>query len=356
MPEAPSATAPASPPPLDYPGPRSRGPRAAARWTALLWPALALIALLAYNFVFTPGFFDVGYRDGRLVGSLIDVLDRAAPVAVVAFGMTLVIATGGIDLSVGAVVAIAGSVAAVLLQGGAPVAVAIAVALAACAACGAVNGLLVAAAGVQPIVATLILMVAGRGVAQMVGQNVPIRSDAFNFLGNGARFAMPFSVTLAAAVLIALAVLARATALGLFVESVGNNPTAARYAGVAARPVVFAVYVVSGLCAGIAGLVLAGDIGRADANKAGLFLELDAILAVVVGGTALVGGRFSLVGSALGALLMQALTTTILTTKLAGRGIPPDAALVVKAAVVLGVCLLQSPDFRARLTRRRAAA
>jgi simple sugar transport system permease protein len=196
-------------------------------------------------------------------------------------------------------------------------------------------------------------MVAGRGVAQMVGQNVPIRSETFNFLGNGHLLGLPVSVSVVAIVLVAMLVLTRLTALGLFVESVGNNPRASRFAGLPARPVAFSVYAISGLCAGIAGLIIAGDIGRADANKAGLYLELDAILAVVVGGTALAGGRFTLLGSILGALLIQTLTTTIYTTKVFGRGIPPDVALVVKAAVVLGVCLLQSPDFRRRLLRRR---
>lgn len=320
---------------------------------ALLWPALALGLLLLFNFFFTDGFFDFTVREGHLYGSLVDVFDRAAPVALVAIGMTLVIATGGIDLSVGAILAIAGAVTATLLTKDVNVAVAIGVALLVCMAAGAVNGSLVAFVGVQPIIATLILMVAGRGVAQMVGQNVPVAPEhtLFGFLGSGHFFALPFTITLAAITLLAVVLLTRLTALGLFIESVGNNPVASRYAGIRVRPIVLFVYIVSGLCSALAGLIVTSDIRQADSINAGLYIELDAILAVVVGGTALTGGRFTLVGSVLGALLIQTLETTILA-----RDIPADSALVVKATVVLAVCLLQSPDFRRRLFRRRASA
>lgn len=322
-------------------------------WMVLLWPILALASLLVFNFFYTDRFFDLTIRDGHLYGTLVDVLDRAAPTAIVAIGMTLVIATGGIDLSVGAVVAIAGAVAATLMAEGWSVPAAMAGGLLACMAGGAINGLLVARIGVQPIVATLILMVAGRGIAQMVGQKVAIGADqtGFLFIGNGHFLGLPFTITLALVMLLATALLMRGTALGLFVESVGNNPIASRYAGLRLRSIVFFVYVFSGLCAGVAGFIKASDIEQSDAINAGLYLELDAILAVVVGGTALTGGRFFLVGSVIGALLIQTLETTIVS-----RNIPSDYALVVKALVVLAVCLLQSPDFRRRLIRRRASA
>lgn len=328
---------------LPYHSP-STTPRAGREWSRLLWPALALGALLACNATFTSGFFDVALRDGRLYGTIIDILDRAAPLAIVALGMTLVIATGGIDLSVGALLAIAGSVAATMMAQGASMPLAVLAALLVCCACGATNGLLVAWVGVQPIVATLIMMVAGRGIALRVGQNVPIASESFAYLGNGHLLGMPFTITLALLALCAAALLTRGTALGLFVESIGNNPLASRYAGIRVRPITFFVYVFSGLCAGIAGLIVASDIRNADANNAGLFYELDAILAVVVGGTALVGGRFILVGSVLGALLIQTLSVTIFRSNLQW-----EHALIVKASVVLAVCLLQSPQFRRRL-------
>src|SRR5262245_23434484 len=152
----------------------------------LTWPLLALVALLLFNLLWTPGFFHVELKEGQLYGSLIDVLNRAAPVLLLALGMTLVIATGGVDLSVGAVMAIAGSAAALLIRDhGAGLPLILAVALGAAALAGAWNGLLVAACGVQPIVATLILMVAGRGVAQLLtgGQIITFHHAGFAFLG-----------------------------------------------------------------------------------------------------------------------------------------------------------------------------
>jgi simple sugar transport system permease protein len=273
-------------------------------------------------------------------------------------GMSLVIATGGIDLSVGAVMAIAGAVAASLIARpddsplafihvSAPIAI-IAVSLLAALLAGLWNGVLVAGLRLQPIVATLILMVAGRGIAQLLtnGTIVTFENPGFAFLARGAIFGMPYpvKVTLIAAALIAL--VSRGTALGLFIESVGNNPAASRLAGAPAAAVKIGVYALCGLCAGLAGLVVTADIQGADANNAGLYLELDAILAVSLGGASLSGGRFSLLGSLIGAILLQALTTTILE-----HNVPPPLTLVIKGAVVVAVCLLQSPKFRAKFTR-----
>ncbi len=208
--------------------------------------------------------------------------------------------------------------------------------------CGLWNGLLVALLDVQPIVATLILMVAGRGIAQLLtgGQNVAIGNGKFEFAGSFF-LRLPFPITIALAALIAVILLTRATGLGLFIESVGNNPLASRYAGVNTQLVKLFVYSASGILAGIAGLIATSDIKQADASNSGMYMELDAILAVVIGGTSLLGGRFSLIGSIIGAILIQTLTTTILT-----RGIPAPVTLVVKAAVIIGVCLLQAPKFR----------
>src|SRR6185503_13442172 len=137
------------------------------------------------------------------------------------------------------------------------------------------------------------------------------------------------------------------TAAGLFIESTGDNETASRYAGVNTRAVKLMVYSFCALCAGLAGLIATTNIAAADANNAGLWLELDAILATVIGGTALTGGRFYLTGSLLGAILIQTLTTTILT-----RGIAVELTLVVKAVVVLLVCLMQSEKFRSLFLSR----
>jgi ribose/xylose/arabinose/galactoside ABC-type transport system permease subunit len=202
----------------------------------------------------------------------------------------------------------------------------------------------VAGMGMQPIIATLILMVAGRGIAQLItnGQIITVYYKPFFFLGGGYLLGLPFSVFIAAAVFLAMYLAATRTALGLFIQAVGINPAAARMAGVRARRLVMGAYAVCGLCAGLAGIIICSNVKSADGNNAGQLLELDAILAVTLGGTLLTGGRFSLVGSVIGALIIQTLTYAIYSL-----GVPPEINLVVKAVVVFAVMLLQSAEFRA---------
>jgi simple sugar transport system permease protein len=333
---------------------------------------MALGLLLLFNALFNPAFFDLEASDGRLSGALVNLAERSAPLILVALGMTIVIATAGVDLSVGAVFLkkkslcafLAHDVAGGKVEGlGWPAALAIAAALLVSLAAGMWNGALVSFFRVQPIVATLMLMVAGRGIAQLVsdGQKIPATHDAFSFIGGGYFLGFPFAVSVAVVMLVLTALLTRRTALGMFLESVGNNESASRCAGVRARFVLFLAYAWSGACAGVAGLLFMADNTEADASNAGLYWELDAILAVVIGGTSLRGGRFTLLGSVIGALIIQTLTTTILMIRLFGRDIPPDYTLVVKAVVVLIVCLLQSESFREKLRfgarrKRRAPA
>lgn len=322
-----------------------------AKW---IWPTAALVLLLLFNLAFTPGFFTIELKDGHLYGSLIDVLNRAVPVMLAALGMTLVIATKGVDLSVGAVLSIAGATAAWMVTSRTTdLATVVAVTLTLAMLLGAWNGLLVSVFGVQPMIATLILMVSGRGVAQLItdSQTVTFQHKGLAFIGSGYFLGLPFSVTIVVAMLLVTAAIARLTAMGLFIEAVGENETASRYAGIDVRWVKMFVYVFCGLCAGVGGLIVSGNVQAADPNNAGLNLELDAILAVVVGGTSMAGGRFYLVGSILGALIMQTITTMMYA-----RGIQAEHTLVVKALAVLTICLLQSPEFRAKVFRRRALA
>jgi galactofuranose transport system permease protein len=329
----------------------------------LIWPLAALALLLIFDALFNRSFFYLHMRDGRVYGAMVDVLNRSTPVMLLSLGMSLVIATGGIDLSVGAVMAITGAVAASLIARpddsplafihvSAPIVI-IALSLIAALAAGLWNGLLVTALQLQPIVATLILMVAGRGVAQLLtdGKIVTFEDPGFAFLAGGSMFGLPFPVTLTLVAAILIALTTRGTALGLFIETVGNNPAASRLAGAPAAAVKMAVYALCGLCAGLAGLIVTADIQGADANNAGLYLELDAILAVSLGGASLSGGRFSLLGSLVGAVLLQALTTTILE-----HNVPPPLTLVIKGAVVVAVCLLQSPQFRAKFRKPAVSA
>ncbi|SHO66489.1 simple sugar transport system permease protein [Pseudoxanthobacter soli DSM 19599] len=300
---------------------------------------VGLAVILAINWMVSPQFFDLRMQDGRLFGSLIDVLNRGAPVALLSLGMVLVIAMRGIDLSVGAVMAIAGAVAASLADSHA-LPVAVGAALGVGILCGLWNGFLVAILGIQPIVATLILMVAGRGIAQLIteGRIVTFSSPALAWFGGGAVLGVPVPVVLTLAMLGLTLLAVRGSALGLMIEATGGNPRASRLAGIGTRLITVSVYVWCSLCASLAGVIAAADILGADANNAGLWLELDAILAVVIGGTSLFGGRFSIVLALVGALIIQAMNTGILLS-----GFPPETNLIVKAVVVLVVLLAQSP-------------
>jgi galactofuranose transport system permease protein len=265
---------------------------------------------------------------------------RAAPVALLTIGMTLVIATRGIDLSIGAVIAICGAVAASLVADGYPLPVVILVSLAVGLACGIWNATLVALLDIQPIIATLILMVAGRGIAQLITEGVILtfNNDQFSALGSGSFAGVPIPVLLWLAAGLLVGLLVRKSALGFLIEAVGINRRAAALAGVRARILLFFVYSVSGVMAAVAGLIVTADIRGADANNAGLWLELDAILAVVIGGTSLNGGRFSLTASLIGALIIQSINTGILVS-----GFPPEFNLIIKASIIIVVLTLQSP-------------
>ena len=321
----------------------------------IFWPFVALALILLFNLLLTSGFFHFEIKDGRIFGSVIDILNRGAPVMLIAIGMTLVYATGGVDLSVGAVMAITGAISAALIEPaylagssqGLPLIKILSVSLGAALIAGLWNGLLVAYAGIQPIVATLILMVAGRGLAQLIteGKIIVFEHPKFQFIGSGAFLGLPFPVVLTLILAMATMALTRSTSLGLFIEAIGANPIASRLTGIRAQGIKIMVYVFSAFCAGLAGLIICSDIKAADANNAGLFYELDALAAVIIGGT-MWGGRFTLLGSIIGALIIQTLTTTILM-----RGIAPEVTLIFKAVVILGVALIQSPQFRAFLFR-----
>ena len=314
---------------------------------SLFRPLAALGLLLLIDLIMVPGFFNITVRDGHLYGSLIDIVNRGAPLILTALGMTLVIATRGIDISVGAIVALSGAIACVLIGGDMEPAtslmVAMGAAMGAALLCGLWNGVLVSYLGLQPIVATLILMVAGRGIAQLFtdGQILTVYYEPFSFLGGGYFLGLPFAVTVVAVVFGLVAFMMKKTALGLFIQAVGINPVAARLAGLKTSALILSVYIFSGACAGLAGLMISSNIKSADANNAGLMLELDAILAVTLGGTSLAGGKFSLVGSVIGALIIQTLTYTIYSL-----GIPPEVNMVVKSIVVFLVCLSQSSEFK----------
>ncbi|TIC79774.1 ABC transporter permease [Nocardioides sp. GY 10113] len=322
----------------------------------LLWPSLALGVLVVVNLIANPSFLNVRIQDGHLYGNLVDIVRNSAPVLLIALGMTLVIATRGIDLSVGAIAAIAAAVACTRIVGAGDEAalstavMAITYAVVVCVLLGAWNGFLVSVAGIQPIIATLILMVAGRGISMAItdGQITTVNNPHFSDLASGYVLTLPVAFILALAVFVLTALLTRRTALGMLIEAVGINPEASRLAGVRSRTIIWTVYAFSGFCAGVAGLVIAANTNSVNANSLGLWIELDAILAVVIGGTSLAGGRFSLTGTLIGALFIATLARTI-----PNIGIPSEANYLFKAVVVIAVCLLQSPRARALLRVRR---
>ena len=335
------------------------------------WPILALCIILLYNLIFTPNFFKIEIMGDRLYGNLIDILHRATPIMLVAIGMTLVIATGGIDLSVGAIVSITGSVAASLIGGklvlladgtqnyvsNYPMGLAITIAILVGVLCGAWNGFLVAKMKIQPMVATLILFTAGRGIAQLItdGLILYVRNDQYRLLGSFIPgLPVPTPVLVAALVVFLTWALLKFTALGIYIQAVGINPTSSRLVGLSSTVIVFLAYAFCGLCSGIAGMIITSRVYSIDANNAGLNMELDAILAVALGGNSLGGGKFSLAGSVIGAITIQALTTSLYA-----MGVTADQLPIYKAIVVVIIVSLQSPElkkFIAGIRSRKAVA
>jgi ribose/xylose/arabinose/galactoside ABC-type transport system permease subunit len=291
----------------------------------------ALVLLVLLNIIFT--------RNFASANSFWNILLQVSPTVLVATGMTLVIATRGIDLSVGSVMAIASALAATSLDRG--VGVAVLLALAVSLAVGSINGALVSGFRIQPIIVTLAVLITGRGVAQVMsegGQLIPFSNPTFEYLGKGYIGPVPVQVLFMLLVVAAAIFIMRATAFGRYVVAVGGNEAASRLAGIKVHRTKIMVYAVSGLLAGIAGLIETARLGASDAAKVGLNIELDAIAAVVVGGTPLTGGRATIVGTLIGALIMQVITTSFNMLL-----IPFSWSLVLKAAIILIAVYIQRP-------------
>jgi simple sugar transport system permease protein len=320
--------------------------------SSLFLPLVALAVLLLFNIIFVDGFLHIEITDdGMLYGRLIDILNRSSSLIILSLGMTFVIATSGIDISVGAVVAISSAVVCTLIGGrsdGAaetPMVLAMLAAVGAGVLCGVWNGMLVAKFKIQSVVATLILMTAGRGVAQLMtsGQIVTVYYKPFSYIGGSIPGnVLPTTIFIVVGMVLLVTFLMKKTSIGLFVQSVGINPTASKFAGINVTLVIFLVYAFSGFCAGVSGLIEGSLIRAADANNAGLNMEMDAILAVALGGTLLSGGKFYIGGSVIGAITIQTLTTTMYAI-----GIASDQLPVIKAIAVIILCLIQSKRFQA---------
>ena len=310
---------------------RARQKRNFSDYAPTYGAAIALTVLLVLNLAFTPGFASFN--------NFSNILVQVTPTMLVAIGMTFVIATGGIDLSVGSVMAIASAVTATSLDYGAIPAVLIGLIVA--TAVGALNGVLISSFRIQPIIITLAVLIAGRGMAQVIsngGQLIPFSNPTFEYLGKGLIAGIPVQILLLAAVVGLAIFVFRSTIFGRYIAAVGGNETAARLAGVPTVSTKLSVYAVSGLLAGIAGLIYTARLGAADASKVGDTIELDALAATVVGGTPLTGGRASIIGTVIGALIM-----IVITTSFNMNDMKYSWSLVIKAAIILLAVYLQRP-------------
>lgn len=288
---------------------------------------LALVLLVIYNLLFTPSFLSLQTLNVNLT--------QITTIVIVGVGMTLVIATGGIDLSVGALMAIAGTLAPLIyLNFPSPLGMAASfvVPLLVTAGCGCFNAWLVTAFRIQPIVATLVLFIAGRGVAQVMtnGNLLPFDSQGFSMLGKGYVLGVPIQVVLMLAIVVIASWTLRRTLFGKYVVAIGSNERAAWLTGIPSVRIIFWVYAICGTLAGLAGMITVSINSASDANQNGLGMELDAIAAAAVGGTLLTGGRARIFGTLLGAMIIQLMRYTLLA-----HGVPDAAAMVFKAVIIL---------------------
>ncbi len=299
---------------------------------------IGLLLLILYNILFTNNFLTTQTLNVNLT--------QVATIVIVGVGMTLVIATGGIDLSVGALMAISGALAPLIFLSTIPpldnpavgITLAFILPVLLAGAFGLFNGTLIAYFKIQPIIATLVLFIAGRGIAQVVtnGNLQTFSNPGFQYIGLGRPFGIPFQVILMVVIVAVAAWVMRRTIFGRFVLAIGGNEAASKLAGVPVNRVKLAVYGISGILSGIAGLIAIAINSSSDANLVGLDVELDAIAAVAVGGTPLTGGRATVVGTLIGALIIQLIRYTLLV-----HGIPDAAARVVKAAIILVAVYIQ---------------
>ncbi len=331
----------------------------------LAWAVIAELAILAVAGILRPDFFRIEYNatTGMFYGSIVDIINRSSEITIIAMGMTMVIALGGTDISVGALVAVAGAFALKLLRWNVteyptpgdytvyPFVLVILVPLVVCTLMGLFNGILIGKFKLEPIIATLILMVAGRGIAQIAtnGKQFTTGYTPFRFIGQGSLFGLPFPIILAVVICTVVMIFVRKTAFGTFVESVGINPSASRVTGLKSSKIIIIVYTLTGFLSGVAGLIYSSRISSCDSNNAGVNYEMDAILAVVLGGTSMTGGKFSLTGTIIGSLIIRTITTLVYYF-----GITSESIMAFKAVIILVVIIIQSEPVRKKLAVRKS--
>lgn len=296
----------------------------------------ALVLLMIYNVIFTRNFVSIQTLNVNLT--------QVANIVIISVGMTFVIATGGIDISVGSLMAIAGALAPTFFLtppgGNHTLGLVLAFTLPVLLAgfFGVINGTLVTRFNIQPIIATLVFLIGGRGIAQVItnGTVININDPQFQFIGLGKPFGIPFQVIIMLVVVVIAAWVLRSTVFGRYVLAVGGNEKAARLAGVPVARVKVLVYTISGLLAGIAGLIVIAINSSADASLAGQGIELDCIAAVAVGGTNMAGGSATISGTLVGALFIQLIRYTLLA-----NGVPDAWSQIIKGIIIVAAVYLQ---------------
>lgn len=322
-----------------------------SRYAQLLVPLLSILLIVVFNLLRDPGFFSVGMSTNNLgnpvlTGNLISILNGASELAIIAMGMTLVTAAcGGQDISVGALATIAGSVFVKILRGGEITMGSIFVGFLACCVVamlfGAFNGTLVSVFKIQPMIATLVLFTCGRSVAYWIngGATPTIESPLITAIGSFIPGCpIPTPILIVAAVAILLGLVFRFTTLGLYTQTVGINQRAARLNGISPMFIKLLSFLVLGLCCAVAGCISVSRLSLINHETMLLEIEMDAILAVAIGGNALGGGRFKVSGSVLGAYAIQALTTTLYAMK-----VPSTDVKAYKAVVIVLIVVISSP-------------
>ena len=322
-----------------------------SRHAQLLVPLLSILLIVVFNLLRDPSFFSVGMSTNNLgnpvlTGNLISILNGASELAIIAMGMTLVTAAcGGQDISVGALATIAGSVFVKILRGGEITMGSILLGFLACCLVamlfGAFNGTLVSVFRIQPMIATLVLFTCGRSVAYWIngGATPTIESPLITAIGSFIPGCpVPTPIIIVAAVGLILSLVFRFTTLGLYTQTVGINQRAARLNGISPTAIKLLSFLVLGLCCAVAGCISVSRLSLINHETMLLEIEMDAILAVAIGGNALGGGKFKVTGSVLGAYAIQALTTTLYAMK-----VPSTDVKAYKAIVIILIVVISSP-------------
>jgi simple sugar transport system permease protein len=318
----------------------------------LLFSLALLFILMIQNIITTPDFFHITITNGLISGYIPNILDQASTLVIVTLGMTLVTAvSGGQDISVGAIMAISASFCGLLLNGSEyrtevfhnPYGYAIIAGLLGGAVCGAFNGFMVAYLKIQPMIASLILFTSGRSIAKVIthGQTVYIMNPVFKYLGvQIPGFPLRTTIIVTVVMILLVLLLVKGTSFGLFIKSIGVNSSAAYLIGLNSRAIKLITFIICGVLAGVAGLVGSSGVGSVNAGELGLGVELDAILAVALGGNMLGGGKFSIAGSVIGAYTIQTITTTLYA-----MNVRADQLYVFKAAIIVIIIVVSSDVF-----------